>query len=65
MSSSERIHEASSAQALSPDGALLDDFAFSYGEGTVHVRSAPSPGATACLAIARHVAEEAERRFRP
>jgi 2-hydroxyglutarate dehydrogenase len=51
------------AQALSRDGALLDDFAFSYGERSVHVRSAPSPGATACLAIARHVADEAERRL--
>jgi len=34
---------------------------FTRTERAVHVRSAPSPGATAALAIARHVADEAER----
>ena len=53
------------AQALSRDGRLLDDFAFSYSERAVHVRSAPSPAATACLAIARHIAGEAEQRLGP
>ena len=51
------------AQALSRDGALVDDFVFSYSERAVHVRSAPSPGATASLAIARHVADQAEMRL--
>ena len=51
------------AQGLARDGRLLDDFAFSYSERAVHVRSAPSPAATACLAIARHIADEAERRL--
>ena len=51
------------AQALGRDGALIDDFVFSYSEHAVHVRSAPSPGATASLAIARHVADEAETRL--
>jgi (S)-2-hydroxyglutarate dehydrogenase len=51
------------AQALGRDGALLDDFAFSATERALHVRNAPSPGATSALAIARHVAEEAERAF--
>jgi 2-hydroxyglutarate dehydrogenase len=51
------------AQALRRDGALVDDFVFSYSEHAVHVRSAPSPGATASLAIARHVATEAEARL--
>ena len=32
-------------------------------EHAVHVRSAPSPGATASLAIARHVADQAETRL--
>jgi L-2-hydroxyglutarate oxidase len=51
------------AQALARDGTLLDDFAFSHTERALHVRNAPSPGATAALAIARHVADEAERRL--
>jgi L-2-hydroxyglutarate oxidase len=51
------------AQALRRDGALVDDFVFSYSDHAVHVRSAPSPGATASLAIARHVADEAETRL--
>jgi 2-hydroxyglutarate dehydrogenase len=49
------------AQAVARDGALLDDFAFSHTERALHVRNAPSPAATAALAIARHVADEAER----
>jgi L-2-hydroxyglutarate oxidase len=49
------------AQALARDGTLLDDFAFSHTERALHVRNAPSPAATAALAIARHVADEVER----
>ena len=49
------------AQALARDGSLVDDFAFSHTERALHVRNAPSPGATASLAIAKHVADEAER----
>jgi (S)-2-hydroxyglutarate dehydrogenase len=51
------------AQALARDGRLLDDFAFSHTERALHVRNAPSPAATASLAIARHVADEAQRAF--
>jgi (S)-2-hydroxyglutarate dehydrogenase len=51
------------AQALGRDGRLLDEFVFSRTERALHVRNAPSPGATSSLAIARHVAEEAERAF--
>jgi 2-hydroxyglutarate dehydrogenase len=51
------------AQALARDGRLLDDFAFSQTERALHVRNAPSPGATAALAIARELAERAERLF--
>jgi (S)-2-hydroxyglutarate dehydrogenase len=50
------------AQALGRDGRLVDDFAFSHTDRALHVRNAPSPAATAALAIARHVADEAERR---
>jgi 2-hydroxyglutarate dehydrogenase len=49
------------AQALARDGRLLDDFAFSASARALHVRNAPSPAATASLAIARHVCEQAER----
>jgi 2-hydroxyglutarate dehydrogenase len=51
------------AQAVGRDGRLLDDFAFSATERALHVRNAPSPAATASLAIAREVSEQAERAF--
>lgn len=44
------------AQALSPDGGLVDDFAFAEGERVVAVLNAPSPAATASLAIASEIA---------
>jgi 2-hydroxyglutarate dehydrogenase len=43
------------AQAVGRDGTLVDDFVFSQTERTLHVRNAPSPGATSSLAIAEHV----------
>jgi 2-hydroxyglutarate dehydrogenase len=46
------------AQALARDGRLVDDFVFSRTERALHVRNAPSPGATSALAIARVVADE-------
>lgn len=51
------------AQALGRDGRLVDDFVFSRTERALHVRNAPSPAATSSLAIARHVAGEAEHAF--
>jgi L-2-hydroxyglutarate oxidase len=51
------------AQALARDGRLVDDFVFSHTERALHVRNAPSPAATSSLAIARHVADEAQRAF--
>ena len=44
------------AQALSPDGSLVDDFAFAEGEGVLSVLNAPSPAATASLAIGQEIA---------
>jgi L-2-hydroxyglutarate oxidase len=44
------------AQAMSPEGALLDDFHFVEGEREIHVVNAPSPGATASLAIGEEIA---------
>jgi len=40
------------AQAMHPDGRLADDFQVMVRPGVLHVLNAPSPGATACLAIA-------------
>jgi L-2-hydroxyglutarate oxidase LhgO len=47
------------AQAVTRRGALLDDFLFSGSERVLHVRNAPSPGATSSLAIARHIVDRA------
>jgi L-2-hydroxyglutarate oxidase LhgO len=45
------------AQALTADGRLVDDFVIHSQRGAVHVLNAPSPAATACLAIADHIVE--------
>lgn len=47
------------AQALGPDGVLLDDFHFEEGPAALHVLSAPSPAATASLAIGEEIAQRA------
>lgn len=47
------------AQAVARDGTLVDDFLFEQTERVLHVRNAPSPGATSSLAIARHIADRA------
>ncbi len=47
------------AQAVRPDGSLVDDFAFAEGERSLHVLNAPSPAATAALAIGQEIAERA------
>jgi L-2-hydroxyglutarate oxidase len=44
------------AQAIARDGALVDDFRIIEGERMLHVLNAPSPAATASLAIGRHIA---------
>ena len=49
------------AQAVGRDGSLVDDFAFAEAPRMVHVINAPSPAATASLAIGEHVAERAAR----
>ncbi len=52
------------AQALRPDGGLVDDFLIVKSTFGVHVCNAPSPAATASLEIGRVVAEEIPE-FRP
>lgn len=51
------------AQAVTRDGKLADDFLIVESPGGLHVVNAPSPAATASLAIGRHVAELAAGRF--
>lgn len=43
------------AQALAPDGTLVQDFDFVLRPNALHLINAPSPGATASLAIARYL----------
>jgi L-2-hydroxyglutarate oxidase LhgO len=51
------------AQAMAPDGSLVDDFVFEGADGIVHVRNAPSPAATSSLAIGKYIVDDAARRF--
>jgi len=46
------------AQALRPDGGLVDDFLIVNGPSAIHVCNAPSPAATASLEIGRVIAEQ-------
>jgi L-2-hydroxyglutarate oxidase LhgO len=45
------------AQAVDPDGSLVDDFRIGHRGPVTTVRNAPSPAATSALAIAEHLAE--------
>jgi L-2-hydroxyglutarate oxidase len=45
------------AQALTPEGGLVDDFLIESARRQVHVLNAPSPAATGSLEIARYVAD--------
>jgi L-2-hydroxyglutarate oxidase LhgO len=51
------------AQAVSPDGSMVDDFDLAGSGLVLHVRNAPSPAATASLAIGRTLADTAMERF--
>ncbi|HEX7578494.1 MAG TPA: L-2-hydroxyglutarate oxidase [Thermoanaerobaculia bacterium] len=51
------------AQALDRQGRLVDDFHLVEADRMLHVLNAPSPAATASLAIGRVVAERAEKLF--
>jgi L-2-hydroxyglutarate oxidase len=52
------------AQAVDHEGRLIDDFRLVEGHAMLHVLNAPSPAATASLAIGEHLAQTAERCFR-
>jgi (S)-2-hydroxyglutarate dehydrogenase len=47
------------AQAVRSDGSMEDDFVLVHGNSALHVLNAPSPAATASLAIGERVADEA------
>jgi L-2-hydroxyglutarate oxidase LhgO len=51
------------AQALRPDGGLVDDFQIEARGNSIHVLNAPSPAATASLAIGDHINQLATERF--
>ncbi len=53
------------AQAVAPDGALVDDFLIQEDEGVIHVNNAPSPAATASLNIGKLIVEKIESRLQP
>jgi L-2-hydroxyglutarate oxidase LhgO len=49
------------AQALAPGGELVQDFYFVPQKGALHVLNAPSPAATASLAIADEIVNMAQQ----
>jgi L-2-hydroxyglutarate oxidase len=51
------------AQALEPNGALVDDFRIVENERMIHVLNAPSPAATASLSIGTTIAQMAAKNF--
>ena len=51
------------AQSVTPNGSFVDDFKIVEGPNAIHVLNAPSPAATASLAIGRHIAQLAADRF--
>jgi L-2-hydroxyglutarate oxidase LhgO len=51
------------AQAVSSDGTLMDDFVIRQTGNAIHVLNAPSPGATASLAIGNRIVDMAAKSF--
>lgn len=51
-------HAGVRAQALLPDGGMVDDFLFVESKNAIHVCNAPSPAATASLEIGHAIAEK-------
>jgi L-2-hydroxyglutarate oxidase len=49
------------AQAMTPSGSLVDDFQFVEDERSLHVLNAPSPAATASLAIGEEISNAVAR----
>ena len=51
------------AQAVNPNGSLVDDFRIEETRGAIHVLNAPSPGATSSLAIGSYIVDMASKSF--
>lgn len=51
------------AQALRPDGSMLDDFAFQESGRIVNVINAPSPAATSSISVGEAVVDKLAERF--
>jgi len=51
------------AQAISPDGNMVDDFLIQTDSRVINVCNAPSPGATSSLNIGRLIADELTAKF--
>lgn len=51
------------AQAIDRRGRLIQDFSIAETEDAIHVLNAPSPGATASLAIGKYIVDMARRSF--
>ena len=51
------------AQAVDPNGALVDDFRIIEEEKMIHVLNAPSPAATASISIGRTIADLVKKKF--
>jgi (S)-2-hydroxyglutarate dehydrogenase len=52
------------AMALAPEGAMIDDFKIEKSERAIHILNAPSPAATASLAIGGEVEKMATEHFK-
>lgn len=52
------------AQAIEPNGKLVDDFKIEKRKKSIHVLNAPSPAATASLAIGEYINEIATEQFK-
>ena len=48
------------AQAMSPDGTLVQDFSLMHGRRALHVLNTPSPAATAALTIGEEIARQVD-----
>jgi (S)-2-hydroxyglutarate dehydrogenase len=51
------------AQALKPDGTLVDDFQFVPSTRVLHVLNVPSPAATASLMVGKTIVDIASKSF--
>ena len=51
------------AQAVDPNGNLVDDFRIIEAEKMIHVLNAPSPAATASISIGRTIAGLVKKNF--